>query len=59
MNSLDHNVADRHDAEQIVWMFARTYRLEHGRFVNKVGREAPQVSVDLAARAQAVLAGLS
>lgn len=59
MTSLDQNVADRHDAEQIVWMFARTYRLERGKFVNKVGREAPQVSVDLAARAQAVLAGLS
>jgi hypothetical protein len=59
MTSLVESVSDRHEAEQIVWMFARTYRLEHGRFVNKVGREAPQVSVDLAARAQAVLAGLS
>jgi hypothetical protein len=39
-------------------MFAKTYRLEDGRFVNKVGREAPQASINLAFQAQTLLAGI-
>ena len=43
-------------ATDIIWMFAKTYRLEDGRFVNKVGEEAPQRTLDLVAEAQALLA---
>ncbi|HEY7821530.1 MAG TPA: hypothetical protein VIG24_01790 [Acidimicrobiia bacterium] len=43
-------------AHDIIWMFERTYRLEAGRFVNKVGEEASQRTLDLVAEAQAALA---
>ena len=58
MTSLDQDVANPEDAAQILWMFAKTYRLEDGRFVNKVGREAPQASINLAFQAQTLLAGI-
>ena len=43
-------------ARTLLWVFARTYRLEQGRFVNKIGVEAPQRTLDLIAEAQAALA---
>ena len=52
------NVIDVKDAEDLIWVFSSTYRLDdQGRFVNKVGQEAPQRSIDLVAQAQALLAG--
>lgn len=42
-------------ARTVIWMFSMTYWLEDGKFVNKVGREAPQRTIDLVAEAQAVL----
>ena len=53
MNSLAMDAAT---ARTLLWVFARTYRIEDGRFVNKVGQEAPQRTLDLVAQAQAVLA---
>lgn len=47
---------DEPTARTLIWVFARQYRLEAGRFVNKVGREAPKRTLDLIAEAQAVLA---
>ena len=43
-------------ARDLIWLFERTYEFADGRFVNKVGREAPQRTIDLVAEAQAVLA---
>jgi len=43
-------------ARTVLWMFHHEYRLDAGRFVNKVGREAPQRTLDLVAEAMAVLA---
>jgi hypothetical protein len=42
-------------ARILLWVFTRTYRLHEGRFINKVGEEAPQRTIDLIAEAQAVL----
>jgi hypothetical protein len=43
-------------AADILWMFERTYRLTERRFLNKVGEEAPQRTLDLVCEAQAILA---
>lgn len=50
---------DEPTARTLIWVFARHYRLEAGRFVNKVGEEAPQRTLDIIAEAQAVLADAS
>lgn len=50
------SVVNNQTAADILWLFAKTYRLEHGRFVNKVGQEAQQRTLDLVAEAQALLA---
>lgn len=47
---------DEPTARDLIWLFERTYRLEGSRFVNKVGVEASQRTLDLVAQAQAVLA---
>ena len=43
-------------AHDLLWIFARTYRLEGGRFVNKLGEEASSQTLNLVADAQQVLA---
>lgn len=43
-------------ARTIIWVFARTYRLEDGRFVNKVGEEASGRTLEIVSEAQALLA---
>jgi hypothetical protein len=40
----------------VIEVFHRTYTAADGTFVNKVGREAPQRTIDLVAQAQSVLA---
>ena len=50
------SVVKNQTATDILWMFAKTYRLEDGRFVNKVGEEASQRTLDFVAEAQAFLA---
>lgn len=46
-------------AANILWIFERTYRLTDRRFINKVGEEASQRTIDIVCEAQAVLAGQS
>jgi hypothetical protein len=43
-------------AHAVLEVFHRTYTAADGTFVNKVGREADQRTIDLVAQAQAVLA---
>jgi len=43
-------------ASAVLHVFHRTYTAANGTFVNKVGREADQRTIDLVAQAQAVLA---
>lgn len=43
-------------ARTIIWVFARTYRLDAGRFVNKVGQEASSRTLQIVSEAQALLA---
>lgn len=45
-----------HTAADILWMFERTYRLTDRRFINKIGEESSQRTLDLVCEAQAVLA---
>ncbi|HEY7821677.1 MAG TPA: hypothetical protein VIG24_02530 [Acidimicrobiia bacterium] len=46
-------------ARTLIWVFARTYRLEDGRFVNKVGEKASDRTLQIVSDAQALLAGAS
>jgi len=55
MSSLDAS-KDYATARTILWLFARTYRLEDGRFLNKVGEEASTRTLEIVTEAQAVLA---
>lgn len=50
------NYRDAGHARTLLWLFALTYTLDGGRFVNKIGQEAPQRTLDLVAGAQAMLA---
>jgi len=56
--SLDNaSQMSRNTATVLLQMFEREYRLDaDGEFVNKVGRPAPQKTLDLVTEAEAVLA---
>jgi uncharacterized membrane protein len=55
MSSLDAS-KEVATARTLIWVFARTYRLEDGRFVNKVGEEASERTLQIVTEAQALLA---
>ena len=58
--SLDDTVKQRdiRHARTLIAVFERSYRLEQGRFVNKIGVEASQRTIDLVSDAQLYLADL-
>lgn len=55
MSSLDAS-KDLATARTVIWVFARTYRMQDGRFVNKVGEEASSRTLEIVTEAQALLA---
>ena len=55
MSSLDAS-QELATARTIIWVFARTYRLQDGSFVNKVGEEASSRTLEIVTEAQALLA---
>jgi hypothetical protein len=59
--SLDNaSQMSRNTATVLLQMFEREYRLDdRGEFVNKVGRPAPQKTLNLVTEAQAVLADVA